>query len=134
MQRYNIISIYARQLTLIKFFLYFYTFSQHTHTRVHYTRQSTNRLTHQYRQKAYVCVCIDRMVVFFTSAASESIQKPKKQIKPIHGTKILQGRVALPLWRCAFRGLPHLIFFLIFFDANSFLIFFLIFCFLFVIC
>lgn len=108
---YNIISIYARQLTLIKFFLYFYTFGQHTHTRVHYKRQSTNRLTHQYRQKAYVCGCIDRMVVFFTSAASESIQKPKKQIKPMHGTKILQGRVAPP-WEMRLYGStpPHFFF------------------------
>lgn len=51
---------YKNKLTLINIILYLYTFSQHTHTRVHYTIQSTDRLTdHQYRQRhMYVCVLV----------------------------------------------------------------------------
>ena len=93
MQRYNIIFIYPNELTLIKFFLHFYTFGLHTHTRVHYTRQKAmayrrTHKAHQCRQKAYICVYPGRLVVFFSSSVRQKgIQKPKRKLSPYTAQK-----------------------------------------------
>ena len=51
-------------------------------------------------------------------------QKAEMQIKPIHGTKILQGRVAPPYGDASIGGLPHLKIFLNFFVLSVLGVFF----------
>lgn len=59
LQRYDIIFIYARQLTLIKFFLYFYTFSlTHIYARTLYKTKHmhTDGCTPVQTKAIYMCV------------------------------------------------------------------------------
>lgn len=79
LQRYDIISIYAKQLTLIKFFLYFYTFSlTHTYARTLYKTKGTDGQTDtSTKQKAYICVL---SLVLWVSSGSLPVQneQPKR--------------------------------------------------------
>lgn len=114
MQRYDNISTYSRQLTLIKFFLYFYTFSlTHIYARTLYKAKHRQTDGPPVPNKRYIYMCY-RLCCGCILAACQCKRHPKaeKQIKPIHGTKILQGRVAPPIGGCVFMGLPHIIFFL----------------------
>ena len=95
---YNIIFICERQLTLIKFFIYFYTFSQtHIYARtLHKTKHiHTDRCTST--DKRHISVCI--LVGCGSSSHLQPVKrhpKAEKQIKPIDGAKIFMGRVAPP--------------------------------------
>ena len=73
-----------------------------------------------------MCIRLCPGVLLILVSQAKSHPKAEMQIKPIDGTKFLQGRVAPPLWGCAFRGLPHLKIFFEIFCSNSFSIFFLI--------
>ena len=81
MQRYGIISIYARQLTLIKFFLYFYTFSlTHTYARTLYKTRRGKAQTHTSTDKGiYLCVIACVVGVFWHPASAKRATKTHKQ-------------------------------------------------------
>lgn len=116
LQRYDTIFIYPNELTLINIILYLYTFSlTHIYARTLYKtkhRQTDGHRRTSTKQKAiYMCVSWSAGGLLHHISQTKRHPKGEKQIKPIHGTKILKGRVAPPLWRCVFRGLPHIIFF-----------------------
>ena len=71
-----------------------------------------------------MCVIACVVGVFREPASAKRHPKTETQIKPIERTKILQGRVAPPLGDASLWVYPTSFFFEIFFDANSFLIFF----------
>ena len=62
-------------------------------------------------------MCVSWSAVGLLLLISQAKWHPKaeKQIKPIHSTKILQGRVAPPLGDASIGGLPHIKFFFDFF-------------------
>lgn len=86
---YDNISTYERQLTLIKFFLYFYTFSQtHTYERTLYKTRHRLTDTRQYQTKGiYMCVIACVVGVFWQPASAKGIQKPKSKLSPYTAQK-----------------------------------------------
>ena len=117
LQRYDTIFIYPNELTLINIILYLYTFSlTYTYARTLYKtkHRQTDRCTSTNKRHIFVCILIG----WLSSCPRQSGKRHPKaetQIKPIDGTKFLQGRVAPPLWGYVYRGLPHLKFFFEFF-------------------
>ena len=71
-------------------------------------------------------MCVSWSSVGLLRLISQTKRHPKTemQIKPVDGTKIFKGRVAPPLGDASIGGLPHLIFFLIFFVLSVLGVFF----------
>lgn len=80
MQRYNIIFTYPNELTLIKFFLYFYTFSlTHTYARTLYKASTDTQRRTSTKQKTYICVYLGRLVVcLLVSCQCKKASKSRK--------------------------------------------------------